>query len=210
MKHNTRMAIVMIEAFVFALLFGCTHLTPQTKQTIEQDQQQSAIDTAKVEDQSAIDIAKEKAKDALSQIQGENSPIAHPIEATNNLVVKLRKPLIVAVVLFGFLWALEFGLSFTSFNILSPFAPVFRWLAILSLAALIALPFLPLGVAIIGGAFLGLLIYELVRDHGNVKQAVADTESTLGFGTPASSPAPAVGSAKPAPLPASASTASAA
>lgn len=192
MKHNTRMAIVTIEAFLLALLFGCTatKLTPQTKATIDQAAQQTAVEEAQVEDQSTIDIAKEKAAATLNTLKGQDSPIKHPVQATNNLVKELHPILLKIFVISALLWAIIYGLSFTRFNLLDPILPALRWVCILSGAALIALPFLPAGACIVIGVFVGLIVYELVRDHGNVKQAISDTESTLGFGTPASSPAP--------------------
>lgn len=180
MKHNKihPAALALLLALLF-ILTGCMGLTPQTRSTLAQVKQKTAIATANTNAKSATDLAKEKAAAALNHAKGTDSPIAHPINATNNLVVELRPWLIGIAVVSGLLWAIEFGLSFTPYKFLSFAAPIFRWVAVLSFAALIALPFLPAGIAIAGAAVICLLIYELVKDKGKVLDALHDSEDVF-------------------------------
>lgn len=151
------------------LLAGCApKLSPQTQLKIRQLQQKSAVA-----------VAEAHAKADESQAQGHDTPVMHPIAATNNLVVEIRPILIWITVVSFVLWAVQFGLSFTSFSFLAGLAPVFRWVSVLSLAGLITLPFLPLGFLIMGIALVSLVIYELVKDKGKVPEALEDTETVL-------------------------------
>jgi hypothetical protein len=162
-------------------LIGCaTSLTPQTKTQI-----------AQIQNKSALDQAKAKAAAELDQLNGKNKPLTHPIAAANETVEEI-KPYLIALLLFSFTaWAVLFGLSFTAFSFASFLGPVFRWVWILSASALAALPFLPLGALIILGALVGLFIYELVKNKGNVVEAFDDTEAQLGFGVAGATPSTA-------------------
>lgn len=180
------MAWIFLVLAVYAMLCsGCAHrLTKQTQITISQNHQAAAVAQAKAQDDADVAIAQETARQKLNQLRGAGSPISHPIAATNNTIVRLHKWLFWITLASSFLWAIQFGLSKAGYGFLGFLAPVLRWVAVLSFCGLMALPFLPLGFAAAGVLLAGLFVYELVRNKGDVKEAIGDTEHALGFKCP--------------------------
>lgn len=201
-------AALMIATLVGGMLAGCApraHLTPQTTATIEQHHQEAAIETEEVADQAEVEIAQVQSKAAVKQVQGQTSPSRHPIAAANNVVRELHPWLIAVELVSGLLWAVAFGLSFTPFRFLNFLKPVFLSILSLCTVALFLLPLVPwiLGLAI--AAIVGLLVYMLVKDRGNVTQAIHDSEQLLGIESKtAAPPLVAPGSQAPSPDPTSA------
>lgn len=205
----TKQSFVAAALLILGLMLaGCgPKLTAQTLKSIDQGNQQTAIATAQAKQKSAVDLAKEKAKATLSQANGYDNPIAHPVAATNNLVVEIRPWLIRITIISFVLWAALFGLSYTKFTLLNFLIPVFRWLAILSLAAVMTLPFLPLMFAAVAAAAIALLIYELFKDRWNIAEAIDDEEAIFDLKPlPAKPPATSTPTASPAATPAATSS----
>jgi hypothetical protein len=134
-----------------------------------------------IANQDAVKLQTAKDKDKLGQELGKNAPASHPIDAGNYAVSRIRPWLIGLTIASFVLWVVLFGLSFTSFSFLSGLIPAARWMAVLSVTALFVLPYLPIGIFLLIAAVCGLLIYELVKDKGNVTEAVSDAETILGI-----------------------------
>ena len=192
LKLMTRLALVLIPALVI-LSPGCaTHVSPAAQKQIQQVTDQSAVKVAQAKGAGDVKLQNAKSKNAVNAENGKNAPVLHPIAAINQEVKSFR-PILFWVTLGSFLlWAIDFGLiaavriyfpaSTKLSSCLGFFAMPLRWLAILSLVALLALPFLPIGFVVLACAISGLFCYELIKHKGNVPEAEKDTEQLLGIG----------------------------
>ena len=201
-------AILTLGLYIFAIacLTGCApkvHLTPQTQTQVNQIQQDVAIEKEKataeaerVKDEEQTTEQKVIAAARIATLRGQLNPTRHPFAATNNLVREIRPWLIGFTIAAGVLFALSFGLPGV-FPAMTFLVRLRHWTFctfVICGLALLFLPFLPTMFYVTGGAAIVLLVYELWRDKGNVKQAVDDAEQLVGFGSfpggpPASSPA---------------------
>jgi hypothetical protein len=170
--------------FLIVLPIGCATnpISPATQQQITQK-----VSTLQVKGAVAVQNAKNTV--AVNAVYAA-SPVSHPIAATNTTVSQLHGPLLAITLISFAAWAIVLGLSYTSFgSFLSPILPALRLIAIVSVVSLFTLPWMPLAIVAVLAAVLGLFVYEIIHDKGNVKLAIADEESDLGFSSTTSTSA---------------------
>lgn len=186
-------AYIAMLAFVAVMAGGCDPtLTPETKTKISATQQDTAIAKAKIEaaattQKAAVEaagdvkLAKVKSDAAVNQVQGATAPIAHPLAATNNLVVEFRPWLIWATAIASLGWIALLALRMSGLFVMAGLERFVRFLAILLFVALAALPWLAWASLFIVIAAAALIVFEMVKDKGNVQQAIRDAEAVIGI-----------------------------
>lgn len=181
MKHLFFPIAIILMALLFAMaLFGCApNQTPATKAAIQQVQQQTQIDQAKIDAQAQLSAARAKA-----------NPLLHPLSNSNAVVKKAQAPLGLIATIAFLAFAVGVGLYFTPLSAFSKIlVPLGGSVAALSFIGLIALPFFPWVIG--GGAALlvGLLVYEIIR-YKSLKGAIQGFEEDLGLASAKIVPVP--------------------
>lgn len=133
-----------------------------------------------INSQSRVQVAQVKAKAAVKAAQAQTNPIAHPIAATNAMVKKVETPLIFIATASIAVLGLFIGLQFTAFSFISKIGiPITAGVGITSFLGIIVLPFLPWTALALVAAIVGFIVYELVRNKGNVGNTVAAVEAEV-------------------------------
>ena len=169
-------------AFIFTIA-GCTpHISPAAKLQVQKVVDARAVAVAKQQSADEVKLTAAKGKHAVDAENGINAPVTHPIAAANETVKKLRTPLIVITTISFTLWLLFFGLSKTQYaSFTLGLTPARRWIWVLSVVGVFALPFMPAGIVALIIALIGLVVYEFIKDKGDPQKTESDVEQLLGF-----------------------------
>lgn len=178
MKRLTIALVLMLTI----LAQGCApSVSPKAKQKVQQVTDAGAVAVAKQKSAGQLKLQQTKDKNAVSAENGENAPVTHPIAAANYTIKKIRPWVIAIAVITGIGWIVQFALVMAGIKVPGFIGTFLRWTAILSLVAAFTLPVTLIFFFLMLCAVIALLVYELVKDRGDVPGALEDSEDVLGF-----------------------------